>query len=43
MTAQKPSIYGPFPTPDKAKPWKLGMMQDLIKEEEDIPGETLSS
>jgi pimeloyl-ACP methyl ester carboxylesterase len=26
MTAQKPSIYGPFPTPDKAKPWKLGLI-----------------
>jgi hypothetical protein len=24
MTAQKPSIYGRFPTPEKAKPWKLG-------------------
>jgi hypothetical protein len=27
MTAQKPSIYGPFPTPDKAKPWKLGLTE----------------
>ena len=25
MTEQKPSIYGRFPTPEKAKPWKLGL------------------
>ncbi|MET0653619.1 MAG: tyrosine-type recombinase/integrase [Hyphomicrobiaceae bacterium] len=30
MTAQKPSIYGPFPTPDKAKPWKLGLTRKRI-------------
>ena len=30
MTAQKPSIYGPFPTPDKANPEAIAVIAEPL-------------